>query len=209
MRFSLFLLLWLPLQSAMAWTGIAAILGQSQEDWLFADGAQSAQHDFYGLSVEDRTRNGIRIGARAGQFDVRLSAHNGAAAERFHGKSLGVYLRWPLALSSTIQLEPRVRYQYQLGQQALASRQQISWSEIRLQLAFRVQLGALSLRPFVAWRHIDGDISTALASRLFVQQQSGSYGLALDLYVEPGAYIRLQTRLGDQQAASIGFVRTY
>lgn len=209
MRCSLFLLLVLPFQSAMAWSGIAAFLGQSQGDWLFSGGVKTAQQDFYGLSIEDRTRSKIRIGARAGQFDLRLSPQTSAAAEKFNGKFIAFYLRWPLSLSSTLSFEPRLGYQYNQGEKALLSQQQISWNQVRLQLALHAQLGALSLRPFVAWRRIDGDITTAQTSRLFVQHQSSSYGLALDFFVEPSAYIRFQGSVGARQGASLSFVRAY
>ncbi len=70
----LWLLLLLPLQVlATGWTGIAAFVGKSDSDWLQASSVKLANIDFYGLRIEEKTEIDLRVGARAGQFDLRLT----------------------------------------------------------------------------------------------------------------------------------------
>ena len=96
-----------------------------------------------------------------------------------------------------------------MGDKALRESEQISWSEVSLQLGLSLQLGRLSLQPYGFLRSIDGDISTPSQTRLFAHELSSGYGLKLDYYVEPTAYIRFLGSSGAVEAVSISFVRQY
>jgi hypothetical protein len=207
-RFSLLLLLCLQLNTASAWSGIGAFLGQADGDWRFSAGSQNADIDFYGLQIEDRTQSPLRVGAGAGQFDLRLLS-TPAAAERFSGKFLTLFLRLPQSLGDQVKLHSQLSYQYNLGEKSLQGSEQISWSEVMLQLGVSLQLGRLSVQPYGILRSIDGDITTPSQTRLFQHEQSSGYGVKLDYYVEPTAYIRFLGSAGANESLSISFVREY
>lgn len=209
MRASLFALLLVAFSSAFGWSGIGAFLGQRNSDWTFAAGRQHADIDVYGLQIEDRTQSPLRVGASAGQFDLRLQPSENALAERYSGKFLSLFLRLPQPLGDQWKLHSLLRYQYHLGDKALRESEQISWSEVSLQLGLSLQLGRLSLQPYGFLRSIDGDISTPSQTRLFEHELSSGYGLKLDYYVEPTAYIRFLGSSGAVEAVSISFVRQY
>ena len=209
MRFNLLLILALQSSAALAWSGIGAFLGQGNGDWLFSSGNQTADIDFYGLQIEDRTQSPLRVGAAAGQFDLRLLSTPTAVAERYSGKFLAFFLRLPQTLSDQIKLHSQLRYQYNLGERSLQGSEQISWSAVTLQMGISLQLGRLSVQPFGVLQRIDGDITTPSQTRLFQHGQSSGYGLKLDYYVEPTAYIRFLGSAGANESLSISFVREY
>ena len=209
MRNSLFALLLMLPGVSFGWSGISAFLGQGDSDWLFSDTTQSADVGFYGLQIEDRTQSDLRIGASAGQFELRLLPAPNALAERYSGKFLSLYLRLPSALNESLTLQTLVRYQYHLGDQSLQPTQQISWNEITLELAVSLQVGRLALRPYVYLQRIDGDITSSTQTRLFKLADNAGSGLMLDYYVEAGAYVRLRASGGSRRSAGISFVREY
>ncbi len=210
MRFSLLLLVGVLHSSvAIGWTGIGAFIGQQQSDWQFSASRQTADIGFYGLGIEDRTQSPLRVGASAGQFDLRLLPSLSAPAERYNGKFLSFYLRLPVALGDGVMLHSKLSYRYNLGNKSLQQSQQISWSAIDLELGLSLRLGNVLLRPFGYFRRIDGDITDPALTRLFEQAQSAGYGAMLDYYTERSAYIRLRGSAGSRQAVSISFVREY
>ena len=200
-------------QSALAlWTGISAFAGQQQSDWELGPQLREADIFSYGLSIEEKTRPGLRIGAGAGQFDLRLKDRNTLSPiEDFDGQFFLFYLRWPFQLGESLTLHTRFDYQYHSGnnEDLNQPRQDINWTDIGFHAGLALRIDTISLQPFLRYRLIDGDITSDTASRLLQHHQDQSYGLMLDIHVESTAYVRLQASLSAVDSLSIHFVRAY
>lgn len=193
------------------WTGIAAFVGQNESEWLQASHISRANIDFFGMRVEEKSAVDLRIGARAGQFDLRLfDPLNVVSAEKYNGQFLSFYLRWPIKLAKEVKLHSIVNYQLNLGEKSGDTENtEISWSEVTVNVGLSIQLGLLSIRPFIDFHSIDGDITSDTQSRFFQQDATGSYGLTLDLFVERSAFVRLKATTGSNQSILISFAREY
>jgi len=210
-RLLFLLLLLLPLPVMAAWTGIAAFIGQSESDWLQGNSLFQANINFYGLRIEEKTQVDLRVGIGAGQFDLRLpELPNVTAAVKFQGQFVSLYLRWPVKLSEHISLHTALEYNYNNGEKSLDSENtEINWSEVALTTGLSFHAGLLSLRPLVGFRVIEGDITSLSETRIFKLDESMSYGLILDYFVERTAFIRLKASAGSERSMMISFAREY
>lgn len=193
------------------WTGISAFVGQSESDWLLDGTLRQADITHFGLSIEEKTQVGLSIGARAGQISLRLKdLPISAQAEKFNAQFLSLYLRWPLPLTETLKLHTHFNYQFNLGDISDGSEDtDIEWSEVTINIGISLQLGRISIRPFIEFRSIDGDITSDNSTRVFELESQNSSGLIVDLYVEPTAFIRLMASSGESRAMMLSFVREY
>ena len=153
----------------------------------------------------------MRIGARAGQFGLRLvDPLNVAAAEKYNGQFISLYLRWPIKLTEQIKFHSMINYQFNQGAKSVdTDNTEISWTEASLDVGLSLQIGLLSLRPFINFRSIDGDITSSAQTRIFKQNGAVSQGLIVDIFVEPTAFVRLMATTGSNRSMSISFAREY
>lgn len=210
-RFLYLLLLLLPLPAMAGWTGIAVFVGQHETDWLLSGVNRQANIDFYGLRIEERSSAGLRVGITAGQMDLRLlSLTDTTLAEKYNGEFISLYFRLPVKISKNVKLHSHIEYQLNQGVKAQdLDNTEINWTEVSVDAGVSVRLGSLSLRPFIQYRSIDGDITSSAASEIFKQDESVSQGLMLDFHVEHTAFVRLTASSGSQQSLSISFAREY
>jgi len=204
----LWILLLLPSQLMAGWTGISAFFGQSESDWLLQSTLNEAGIGFFGLRIEDKTQSELRIGATAGQFELRLINLLDETAEKYYGRFLSLYLRLPVALTDQVTFHTALGYQLNFGENSVDQDvAEISWSEITINAGLSLNLGGLSLRPFMSSRSVDGDITSMLDTRIFKQNENSSYGVMLDYFVEPSAFIRLMVTTGRNEIVQISFAR--
>ncbi|MCK5662372.1 MAG: hypothetical protein KAI17_02750 [Thiotrichaceae bacterium] len=198
----------LPLPLMAGWSGIAAFAGQSESDWLQQSTLIQANIYFYGLRIEEKTQSELRIGARAGQFDLRFLDLIDETAEKYYGQFLSLYLRWPIALTDQVKFHTSLRYQLNHGENSVEMNDaEINWSEVSVNAGLSFKLGELALRPFINFHAIDGDTSSAIETRIFEQNGNSSYGLILDFFIERTAFIRLMATTGSNQALLLSFAR--
>ena len=134
--------------SHAAWTGIGAFIVQADTDWLLDSDQREADIDYFGLRIEEKTEVDLRIGASAGQFDVRLVDRDGSAAiSKYSGKFISFYLRWPHQLTESVRLHSLLNYQFHLGDQSEGDADEIDWNEITFNFGISLRLGRLSIRP--------------------------------------------------------------
>lgn len=201
----------LPQPVLAAWTGIGALLGETETDWSFSGNILQADGRFIGLRIEEKSQIDLRIGASAGQFSLRLEDPlDITQTEKLDGQFLSFYLRWPTALSEHLKLHTFLNYQFNLGDQSddLDSNE-LEWTETTLDIGLSLQLGRLSIRPFINYRSIDGDIAANTGTRIFKIQDNQSSGLVLDMYVERTAYVRLRITSSSNPSMTFSFVREY
>lgn len=211
----LLLLLFFPLNVYAGWSGIAGYLGTSDSDWLQLGQVREADFTYFGLRIEEKTKADIRVGASVAQFDLRLLETDSLLnIEKFSGERLSLYLRWPVNLMQHLKWHSELQFQYHQGTRnninsSSIQDETINWSEWVLDLGVSIQIGRLSLRPFVNLRHIDGDISNESGTSLFQLVHAKSSGFIADYYVEPTAFIRLRVTGLENRSVQVSLVREY
>ena len=207
------ILLLFPGMTCAAWTGISAFVGEGDSDWLVAGGNQQATHRHYGLSIEEKSDVDLRIGASAGQFSLRLrDPLDLSSTEKFDGQFLSIYLRWPIPLTDNLKLHSLFNYQLNTANSYSDSDledDEIDWTELSLRFGLGLDVGRLSIQPFMLLRSIDGDVTSSGLSQSFELADDQSFGLILDYRVEPNAYIRLASGLQDRNSFFLGLVSEY
>ena len=211
MRISALLLCFLLATPAQAaWTGIGAFVIDGESDWKL--GNETLENDFsqYGLRVEEKTEVNLRIGGSAGVFDLKFLGTTGVPPyEKYEGQFVSFYLRWPEQLSDRIRLHSLFNYAYYLGHQPEDQDTEISWTEISLELGISAQLGRFSLRPFVEYRYLDGDITGPTSARLLELDKQSSSGLIVDYYIEPTAFLRMRLSSGAYRSFTLSLAREF
>ena len=212
-RLYLMLLLLVTGPVGAAWTGIAAFVAEGESDWRFNTDVQAVTHRYYGLRVEEKTDDNLRIGASAGFFSLRLrDPLDLSASDKFDGEFLSLYLRWPVRLTETISLHSLFNYQFNNGNTFDDSgdeEDQIDWSELSLRLGLGLQLGRLTIQPFFLRRSLDGDVTSDGATSRFELVEQNRQGVIFDYQVEANSYIRLAAGLQDRESIYFGLVTEY
>jgi hypothetical protein len=210
-RISLFLCcVFFMLPANADWTGIGAFLVQGKSDWQLGDNIMRNDFTQYGLRIEEKTEVELRLGASAGQFDLKFLDDNGVLPfESYDGQFVSFYMRWPHQLTDTIRLHSLFNYQYNLGKQSDNQDNEINWTEVTLDLGISYQLGRLSIRPFVDYRYVDGDITGSGAARLLKLDSPQSTGLNLDYFIERDAFLRLRFSRGSYRSFMLSVAREF
>lgn len=212
-RLYLMILLLVPGMAAAAWTGIAAFVGEGESDWRFDGDFQKATHRYYGLRIEEKSDVDLRIGASAGQFSLRLrDPLDLSSSEKFDGQFLSIYLRWPINLTDNLKLHSLFNYQFNSANSFSDTGledDEIDWTELSLRFGLGLDIGRLSIQPFMLLRSIDGDVTSSGLTQSFELADDQNYGLILDYRLEPNAYIRLASGLQDRNSFYLGLVSEY
>lgn len=212
MRISLLILCLLVTIPAHAddWTGIGAYIMSGDSDWNVGNDLLEADFNLYGLRVEAKTETDLRIGVSAGQFDVTLLDKNGVLPyEIYDGQFLMFYLRLPFQLTQSIHLHAQLNYQYNLGNQRDNEENEINWDEVSFNLGLSLRLGQFSIRPFVEYKVIDGDLTGSGTARLFDADEQQSRGLLLDYYIEKDAFVRIRFSHGGSRSFLLSVAREF
>lgn len=199
--------------SSASWTGIGAFVGQYESDWSVAGTTMNSDSRIYGLQIEEKTLIGLHIGARAGQDSLTLeNPLDLTQFEKYNVQFVSFYLRWPLALTDSLSLHNLFNYQFNLGNQSSVDNTtdtDIDWIETSFHIGISLRLGPASIRPFVTYRSINGEISSAATVRKIELKDNQSTGVLLDIYVEPTAYVRLSATTSGSDSLLLSFVREY
>lgn len=200
----------LSLPADAAWTGIGAFFADGEEQWTVGGGDYIADQRSYGLHVEEKTSLDLRVGASVGQFYTRLVDPNGLReTEKYDGEFLSLYLRWPHRLSDRVKLHSMLDYRFNLGNLSRQDEVEMDWSVFSLNLGLGVNLGRVSLRPFIEYRRVDGDISGLGPTRLIDSSSQQGGGVVFELLVDAYAYLRVAVHGGVQDMVYFSLVREF
>lgn len=166
--------------------------------------------DYYGLRVEDKTTNGIRIGALGGEFSSLLHRLEvPSEVSRFNGQFLGLYLRWPVKLNQFVSIHSQIEYRYQTAEDNETESRKLTLNSSRAEAGLRLNVGYLAVMPFVELLSEQGDISQP-GDNIFIENDVRSgYGLAVDVLFDATSYIRFVAIDQPQQRYSVSFVRDF
>lgn len=201
----------LPQSVLAAWTGIGAFVGEGDTDWSFNGTVLQASSRNYGFRIEEKTQVDLRVGASAGQLSLTLKdPDNILPTEKFEGQFLSFYLRMPVRLTDHLKLHTDLNYQFNLGEQSGdMDESEIDWTETTVNIGLSLQLGRFSIRPFINFRSVDGDIVSETDTRVYKIEDNQSSGLILDMYVERTAFVRLKMTSSSNSSMFLSFVREY
>lgn len=202
-----------PHTSNAAWTGIGAFVGQHESDWSVSATRLDANSRIYGLQIEEKTLIGLSVGARAGQNSLTLeNPQDLTRFEKYNVQFVSIYLRWPSALTHSLTLHSLFNYQFNLGSHSRVdnvTETDIEWIEASINVGLSLRLGAISIRPFVNYRSLDGEISAPAEVRKIDLKDNQSAGVLLDIHVEPTAYVRLEASTSGSDSLMLSFIREY
>jgi hypothetical protein len=193
-----------------AWTGISAFVGEDRVDWAFNAGSRTAESFNYGLSIEDKTRAGLRIGVAAGRFGLDIKDPGQGLIEEFAGEFVQLYLRWPFTFGDHLTLHTRFDYRFQRGDDGdSVNVNEVEWTERSLSTGLALRYGLVSVQPFARYLSSDGDIRSGSSGESFRIDEHASHGLIIDLHVEKTAYVRLSSEFSTVESLQLHFVRAF
>ena len=210
-RIGIFLLLCAGYSVAQAeWTGVAIEIGDLQADWEFSEGRREAKSNSISLQIEERTRNGLAVGAEIGYHSLRLDSARGGESTKFEVQNIGIYLRQDFPLSETVALEGLLSYGYFTGDEnSEEDRAEIDWNEVSFELGVAIRLGNWRITPFASYTALDGDTSGVQDGGGFELEDPINTGVRFDIFVENTAYISIKLQAGSQAGGYLSFVRRY
>lgn len=194
-----------------AWSGMSLSIDELEDDWKFENEIRLSDTTRLNLHFEEKTVNGILVGANIGRLTTRISNKSGPAnTEKFDASFIGLYLGYPFYLSEQLILHNRLGYQYHSGSRSVSTEEdKISWREASYLLGLSYRVSDLRIMPFITVSDISGDLERELNTDTFENDESISTGISLDLFVDPTSFIRLQYSQGSGHSFSIRFAREY
>ncbi len=214
MRFKFLALLWLYAGIANAsWTGVALEVTNYDSDWEFETDIREAQITSVDFQIEEKTSTELRVGIAIGYFDMRLVPDSGAPTRKFDGNYLGIYLRQPLRLGEHLGLYGLFSVRYsdgnESGEQEDEDEAEIEWVDSRIELGLGYKVANFRITPFVAYQHVDGDVSDEQGTNVFDADDAQTVGVQLDYFIEQDAFMRFEFRDGGQAGAYLTFARRF
>ncbi|MCP4432612.1 MAG: hypothetical protein GY806_16690 [Gammaproteobacteria bacterium] len=200
----------LPVAEA-AWTGISLSIDEIENDWAFADNIRLADTTRLNLHFEEKTRNGIHVGANIGQLTTRIRNKSGPAdTEKFDASHIGIYLGYPVSLGEHFVIHNQMGYQFHSGSSsAPTTDEQISWREASYLFGISYRFSDLRIMPFLVASDISGDLERADETDTFENDEAISTGLSFDIFVDSTSFVRLKFSSGTGQSFSLRFAREF
>lgn len=206
------MLLVLVIQTAnAAWTGISFSIDEIKSDWLFENSRRVSDTTRLNLHVEEKTRNGIGIGANIGRLTTRISNTSGPKnTEKFDASYVGVYVRYPLPIGEYFALHNQLGYQFHSGStNEEISTDQIEWRDINYQIGLSAKFGNLRVMPFATISDVSGDIDRDASTDTFENQEEVTTGLSLDMFLDPTSFVRFKFAGSGDEIFSLRFAREF
>jgi len=210
MRIKLLILLLLYVGMADAeWAGALIEIADYDADWKFDNDVRKAKITSISFQLEEKFETGLRAGGGFGYFDMRIVDDN-VDTQDFDGGYLELYLRQPWSISENTSMYGLFNYRYNSGDSSGGGeRSDIDWNEVSLHIGASLRISNYRITPFVAYYHIDGDISGDGGTGDFENDDSATQGIKFDFIIEDTGFIRLEARTGYQSGGFLSFGRRY
>lgn len=206
------LLLALVLQAAhAAWSGMSLSIDEVENDWVFENNTRLADTTRLNLHFEEKTRNGMLVGANIGRLTTRISNKTGARdTVKFDAGYIGIYLGYPVSLSEHFVIHNQFGYQYHSGSgSTLLNDDSITWRDASLMAGISYRFKDIRIMPFAAASDISGDLEREEGTDTFKNDEALSTGVSVDLFVDSSSFVRLQYSHGSGQSFSLRFAREF
>lgn len=205
------LLLVLAVSTAEAnWSGISLSIEEIEDDWVFENDTRLSDTTRVNLHFEERTSNGMLVGANIGRLATRISNKTGEKnTEKFDAGYIGIYIGYPILLGDQFRIHNRFGYQYHSGSgSTLENDDRITWRDASFMVGLSYRYRDIRIMPFAVVSDISGDLEReATGTVTFENDETLSTGLSLDLFVDSTSFIRLQLSRGSGTSFSLRFAR--
>lgn len=208
----LFLLILYAGLAEAEWTGVALEIADTNADWKFDEGKRSTHGNSISFLLEERTKGGLIIGGGIGYLVMRVDGNDNTHTNRFDsGEYLKFYLRQDFPVSSSITVHGLLSFRYNQGHENDSDngRADLEWNESTVEFGISKRFTNWRIMPFIAYNHVDGDISDDSGTSDFELDDPVGPGARFDYFLEETAFIRLEVQTGDNAAGLISFYRRY
>ncbi len=186
-------------------------IDEIEDDWVFENNTRLADITRLNLHFEERTANGMLVGANIGRLTTRISNKTGEKdTEKFDAGYVGIYLGYPISLGNHFRIHNRFGYLYHSGSgTTLLNDDRISWREASFMLGISYRFKDIRIMPFAVANDISGDIEREADTDTFENDEALSTGMGVDLFVDSTSFVRLQFSSGSGQSFSLRFAREF
>ena len=200
-----------PVAANAEWTGISLDFGDYDSDWKFDSDTRVAKITEISFSIEEKTRQELRVGATIGVEDFRVDSDIPGESRKYDGQYLEIFFRYPKPLSERLSLHGQFNFGFHTGSESGSGedRGDYDWAQIEFQFGLGVTVGDLRIMPYVSYKDIDGDISTDAGTQVFEMDTPESGGVRFDLFTDDSAYIRIEVFDGADNGLFLSFARRY
>ena len=207
---ALFLVLVLPAANA-SWSGISLSIDEIKNDWVFENNTRVVDTTRLNLQFEEKTANGMLVGANIGRLTTRISNKTGARdTEKFDASYLGIYLGYPVSLSKQFSIHNQLGYQYHSGSRyTLLNDDRITWRDASFMIGMSYRFKDVRIMPFAVVNDISGDLEREAGTDTFENDERLSTGVSVDVFVDSSSFVRLQLSSGSGQSFSLRFAREF
>lgn len=194
-----------------AWSGLSLSIDEIEDDWVFENAIRIADTTRLNLHFEEKTRNGMLVGANIGRLTTRISNKTGLRdTEKFNASYIGIYLGYPVLLSENSAIHNQLGYQYHSGSGAtLLNEDNITWRDASFLIGVSYRFKDIRIMPFAVVSDISGDLEGEAGTDTFENDEALSTGVSFDLFVDSSSFVRLKFSSGSGQSFSLRFAREF
>ncbi len=194
-----------------AWTGISLSIDEIESEWAFETSQRVSDTTRLNLHFEEKTANGIGVGANIGRLTTRLRNASGPRnTEKFDAAYVGVYIHYPLAFGKHFVLHNRLGFQFHSGTTSdITSIDQIEWRDATYQIGLSARLADFRIMPFAVVSSVSGDIERENSTDTFENETALSSGLSMDLFVDSTSFVQFKFTRGGHDSFSLRFAREF
>lgn len=186
-------------------------IDEIENDWVFENNTRLADTTRLNLHFEEKTRNGMLVGANIGRLTTRISNKTGDRnTDKFDAGYIGIYLGYPVSLSEHLVIHNQLGYQYHSGSgYTLLNDDSITWRDASFMVGLSYRFKDIRIMPFAVASDISGDLDREAGTDTFENDEAFSSGVSADLFVDSSSFVRLQFSSGAGQSFSLRFAREF
>ncbi len=203
-------MLLLPTSTLAAWSGISLFLGDETIPIINNSNEILTLTPFkLGLAVEDRTDQGLRVGARIAKVGVKLA--NQSINNESSGDEVALYLYLPYQFNEFIGISSRLSISKLAANPDNESDTEVTYLTKKASLGMSFKWQNIRVMPSINAFSLDGDFkdSSNNVSFSFRQQQTVYSSLDIDYFVEQSSFIRVSITEHSEGTFSLSFSTIY
>lgn len=199
----------LPSSLLAAWSGVSLTIGDETIPALIENKQITLTPFTLNLQIEDKTSQGLRIGANIAKVSVELQGD--ALNLDAPGDAIGLYLYLPYQFNATFGLVSRFSFLYVGTTSADDEGVTLDYLTKSLSLGITLRLYNIRVLPSINARIIDGDYKdlTNNQSFRFKQKQTTYTRVQIDYFIEQYSFVRLTLNEHSEHTFMLSFSTIY
>jgi len=203
------ILLCLPSSLLAAWSGVSLSLGD--ETIPVTNGSEQLTLTPFrlNLQVEERTKQGLRIGAEIAKVGIQFDAET--LNVEATGDALGVYFYLPYQFNASLGLVSRLSFSYVSTSSVNDLEVSVDYLTKSLSVGIALRLHNIRVIPSINARIINGDFRQLETNNSFSfeQKQITYSSVFIDYFVEKNSFVRLGINEHSDNTFQISFSTIY